>query len=384
VSLDADEMTREEMMHDQAPPISRASAAGNAFVLNSTTAVPRNIFQFYEGNPPELIADIFAKTRADNPHWSWRQIDYESSDLTPPPIPLSAFNATPGSNNKAFGSPEEDLGKLTPTNHVREPWVPSVASASDWYRIVAIRKYGGVYMDSDNIPLRPLEEWVDVTMSALQGFREEPSLIMGSWAFASPPDTPFLQCWEQEFATALQDMSAYPFLPHVLTVLKKHLQIWSGLPYLNVYAAWAVCATTLPDAPYSIRDSYTNGSADPKHNPPSTMAEAFVPGVADDSPYGPGYFTFDVPNWPKLTVTSPPLPGGACAVADSQTFGFTGNVTQTLMGSNKTVFTKKVKLTPMIKLAHPQVSCIVSPLSSYGCTSYMFELLEPEKYEQMC
>ena len=78
VSLDADEMTREEMMHDQAPPISRASAAGNAFVLNSTTAVPRNIFQFYEGNPPELIADIFAKTRADNPHWSWRQIDSES------------------------------------------------------------------------------------------------------------------------------------------------------------------------------------------------------------------------------------------------------------------------------------------------------------------
>jgi len=373
-------------MHDQAPPISRASAAGNAFVLNSTTAVPRNIFQFYEGNPSELVADIFAKTRADNPHWSWRQIDYESSDLTPPPIPLSAFNATPGSHNLAFGAPEEGFGMLTPTNQVRKPWAPAVANAGDWYRIVAIRKYGGVYMDSDNIPLQPLEEWVDVTMSALQGFREVfASYIMGNWAFASPPDTPFLQCWEQEFATALQDMSAYPFLPHVLAVLKKHLQIWRWLPYMNAYAAWAVCATTLPDAPYSIRDSYTNGTVDPKHNPLSTMAEAFVPGPAkvdDSSPYGPCYFSFDVQNWPRPTVASPPRPDTCNGTTDPS--GLSESVTQTLMGSNKTVFTKKVKLTPMIKLAHPQVSCVVFPLSTYGCTSYMFELLEPETYEQMC
>jgi len=194
-----------------------------------------------------------------------------------------------------------------------------------------------------------------------------------------------LQCWEQEFATALQDMSAYPFLPHVLAVLKKHLQIWRWLPYMNAYAAWAVCATTLPDAPYSIRDSYTNGTVDPKHNPLSTMAEAFVPGPAkvdDSSPYGPCYFSFDVQNWPRPTVASPPRPDTCNGTTDPS--GYSESVTQTLMGSNKTVFTKKVKLTPMIKLAHPQVNCVVFPLSTYGCTSYMFELLEPETYEQMC
>eukprot|EP00966_Prymnesium_polylepis_P200939 4656436-Prymnesium_polylepis.1 len=74
------------------------------------------------------------------------------------------------------------------------------------------------------------------------------------------------------------------------------------------------------------------------------MAEAFVPGpakVVDDSAYGPCYFLDDVPNWPKPTVTPPLLPD-TCHVADPSNKA--GLVTETLMGSNKTVFTEKVKL----------------------------------------
>ena len=147
----------------------------NAEVLGPRAErVPKRLWTYWEvgadGTYPEIVAACFARMRQLNPTWSLSIISSSTAalhyGLSPPPTPMS-------------GAP---LG---------------YQSKGDWYRLEALNKYGGVYLDATMLPFRSVEHWVNTTSSAVQGFAmaegevgpDEP-ITMSSFAIATPGPAP--------------------------------------------------------------------------------------------------------------------------------------------------------------------------------------------------
>lgn len=63
---------------------------------------------------------------------------------------------------------------------------------ADLVRIMAVSLWGGVYMDSDTIPLQPLEEWVGDRPAWVATSAPEAPLVLENARFGFPPGHPFL------------------------------------------------------------------------------------------------------------------------------------------------------------------------------------------------
>ena len=173
--------------------------------------IPRRLWVLWAGLPvPELPAACFATMRATNPQWYFTIIDPQNSSslrslgLHPPPV--------------ANGS------QIT------------VERLSDWYRLEVLARHGGVYMDSNNVNFRPLEDWVDLSSEAVQGFHhpgmEGPNTTLESWAIAAPANSPFMARWRDNFGDSLRvgPSEWYNLQSENLT---------AGMTnYLNVEVAW--------------------------------------------------------------------------------------------------------------------------------------------------
>lgn len=118
----------------------------------------------------------------------------------------------------------------------------SVPAQSDWVRLHFLAKHGGVWMDISCIHLHPVEHWVDVTSSRLQGFLwPSRGTVMESWAFAAPPAHPFVVAWRDEFARAIavglkayaddvpsvSSMSGFDELGHYLAIHMAWRVVWN-------------------------------------------------------------------------------------------------------------------------------------------------------------
>ena len=166
------------------PPFPPPDDAASSF----PTRVPRNLFVYWDNRGeaeglPEFVAACIASMRRLNPDWTAHLIDPDSAitrwGLEPPPVP--------------FGG--KSLGK---------------AALGDWFRLEALHKYGGVYLDATMIQLRSLEHWVNASSSAVQGYSmpegwypNEP-LTMESFAIAAPLNSTFLQRWQGHLGEAFR------------------------------------------------------------------------------------------------------------------------------------------------------------------------------------
>jgi len=71
--------------------------------------------------------------------------------------------------------------------------------------LLAMARYGGVWINASAVPMQPLEAWVDMSSAALvQGFTvPSGGEIMDTFAFAAPAGSPFVAAWLAEYEHAL-------------------------------------------------------------------------------------------------------------------------------------------------------------------------------------
>ena len=162
------------------PPSARPVVAGE---------VPPRLFVYWSGHTiPEFAAACLAALRRTNPAWNMTILgpdNVKALGLDPPPKPSSGA---------------ED---------------PAAAQhTADWYRAEVLAKYGGVYMDASNLNFLPLENWVNMSSPAVQGFNrpantrfvsEGELAVMENWAIAAPLESQFMSRWRDTFAGALSE-----------------------------------------------------------------------------------------------------------------------------------------------------------------------------------
>lgn len=109
----------------------------------------------------------------------------------------------------------------------------SVKQKSDWARVEAIAKTGGVWIDINSIILKPFTYWIDFTSDNFYGFEVPFGCdIIESWAFAAPKDCQLINVWKNEFENAIEKgFKNY----NKENDAPKCLKNW--LPYLTIHQA---------------------------------------------------------------------------------------------------------------------------------------------------
>ncbi len=82
----------------------------------------------------------------------------------------------------------------------------SHAKRSDWFRLHALARTGGVYLDASCLCSSPLESWVDMHCRGLQAFLapSRKKKIVATWALACPPKCRFVELWAEEFHRCIE------------------------------------------------------------------------------------------------------------------------------------------------------------------------------------
>jgi len=187
--------------------------------------IPRLLWTFWDSvDPPTTIAACFSRmaqmnvawnTSAVRPCWNFTQLHFGhdlilSGLLQPPPVDTM-----------------------------------SIQHAADWYKLVALARYGGVWLDPSSVVLSPLEDylggWVNMTSDALvQGFSGPQGFSMENWAFALPAHSPFAVAWLDEYRSALvRGPEVYLADPQVQQYLTMHGDTQTRVGHLQ-HACWAV------------------------------------------------------------------------------------------------------------------------------------------------
>ena len=126
---------------------------------------------------------------------------------------------------------------------------------SDWARVEAVERTGGVWIDMACIMLKPIEAWVDFDSDMFHGF-EVPFAcpVIESWAFAAPMDCPIVRQWKSELKRAVErGFETYNRENDIPSCLKDRL------PYLTVHQALHVAWHKIPDKKHTIRRSTDEG-----------------------------------------------------------------------------------------------------------------------------
>ena len=132
--------------------------------------IPKIIYMYWEGE-----MDVFTKAC------------YENIIEQHPNFKISLLN------HKSQRSPGDNVRTL------------SVQHRSDWNRLEAISKTGGVWIDINCVLLKSLESWVEFDSDKFHGFRVPFGCdIVENWAFAAPKNCPIVKQWKKEFDIAVE------------------------------------------------------------------------------------------------------------------------------------------------------------------------------------
>lgn len=126
-----------------------------------------------------------------------------------------------------------------------------VQAKSDWARVDAVCKTGGVWIDISCIVLKPFEAWIDFDSDAFHGFEVPFDCdLVENWAFAAPKGCPVLLQWRWQFKKAIEDgFEKYNRNNEIPPCLEK----W--LPYLTNHQALHVAWKSVPNQEVRIVDS---------------------------------------------------------------------------------------------------------------------------------
>lgn len=127
----------------------------------------------------------------------------------------------------------------------------SVQAKSDWARVDAVSKTGGVWIDIGCIVLKPFDSWIDFNSTVFHAF-EVPfgCNVIESWAFAAPKDCPLVNRWKNEFKQAIEKgFEIYNKENDKPQCLK------SWLPYLTIHQALHIARKKVPHKHLKIMKS---------------------------------------------------------------------------------------------------------------------------------
>ena len=160
------------------PPASYAPMPPSPPPGSVPPSVPKIIFMFWDSaQPPEFIAACIARTAQLNPGWAINVMTRDD------PLSLEGLAEPPPSGGQYL----------------------DIAHLADWYRVDALARHGGVWLDASNIPVKPVTHWVDVHSPALQGFGALwDNTTMENWAFAAPYPCPLMREWRDQFHRAIE------------------------------------------------------------------------------------------------------------------------------------------------------------------------------------
>lgn len=118
----------------------------------------------------------------------------------------------------------------------------STQHKSDWARICAIARHGGIWLDATCVCTRPVTEWVDLSSTRVQGFscpfHED---VLENWAFGACRRHPLVLEWKKEFQHAIAiGFDAYKNT--FVTRYPEHERLIDYLPYLTMHACYVVAS----------------------------------------------------------------------------------------------------------------------------------------------
>ena len=118
----------------------------------------------------------------------------------------------------------------------------TAAGMADVLRMSAVYSYGGMYFDTDVVPILPIHEWADLKLSMLNvcNEKEGPQSFMTNAWFAAPPKHPTLKLAVDRMARMTQSDFSKP--PNETTgpfffgrVLRDSPAIYNQLPTVRIY-----------------------------------------------------------------------------------------------------------------------------------------------------
>ena len=187
------------------------SANINYFVLFYIMPVPKNIFTFWSGKKNEVVEWCIGNVRNMNPSWN-----------------IYVLN-------------EKDL---IPTKGIENLMVQH---KSDWARVCALEKYGGVWLDATCVCTRGVEAWVDMQSDSLQGFTAPwDDNVFENWAFATPPNTRLMSEWKKEFERAIN--MGFNKYKNQLPAWVQWSSLYNQCPYLTQHMALHIVSNRTSDA----------------------------------------------------------------------------------------------------------------------------------------
>ena len=229
-----------------------ASNAGAATAEEIETPIPRIIHVYWEGALNPFAEACIRLMRQHNPGWTLNRLpEGAPGHLDPPPAMLAA------------------------------------EFRSDWMRVDALAKWGGVYLDATNVILAPIEQWVNLSSNAVQGFdtgstaectSRPPQAVSGvlsgaldrtsgcirsmdNFAIAAPRSHPLIAAWQQQLRLAFwcghRCMETYSSTLRSTGLLSADLR--ASLPYMTANAAFVAAVALTPGAPVHLTRSYMPG-----------------------------------------------------------------------------------------------------------------------------
>lgn len=163
--------------------------------------VPRVIHTYWSGPPPSLVARrCIDRMRELHPDW---RVWVHDTDL----------ESMPG------------LDGL------------DVRHRSDWVRICALARHGGVWLDATCYCGEPVTRTFDLELDRLQGFSAPfDDECLENWALAAPPCDPIVMAWKEAFARAIeQGFDAYR--AHAPEYMRQS-PLYGLMPYLTMHACY--------------------------------------------------------------------------------------------------------------------------------------------------
>ena len=117
----------------------------------------------------------------------------------------------------------------------------SVQHQSDWVRICAIERYGGIWLDASCFLFKPVDDWVDMTSGRLQGFSAPFSDdCLENWAFAAPPNNELVRVWKLQLKLAIET-GFKAFKKQQRCLLGDHA-IYYRMPYLTMHGCYILAS----------------------------------------------------------------------------------------------------------------------------------------------
>ena len=165
--------------------------------------VPKDIYIYWHqgiDSAPELCKKCIQSWRDKNPNWQVHVLD------------------------------AEDAGQIL--SDINVPKNLTLASYSDLLRLVLLQKYGGVWIDSTVLCIRPLDDWLPVIMNQTDFFCfSNPSRdrVIASWFLAAKKNSVTVDVWANSACDYLSQLNDPPKAYFWMHYLYQYLSITSKL-----------------------------------------------------------------------------------------------------------------------------------------------------------